>query len=64
MQMKPKWVFLHFLSEVRRKEVKPLNGYSYLVPEQRREIERIFTNRLPINRMKRNQYGAGQHKTN
>ena len=36
-------VFLHyFLSEGRRKEVKTLNGYSYLTLEQRREIERMY----------------------
>ncbi len=29
-----------FLSEGRRKEVKALNGYSYLTLEQRREIEK------------------------
>ena len=31
-----------FLSEGRRKEVKTLNGYSYLTLEQRREIERMY----------------------
>lgn len=33
---------LFFLSEGRRKEVKTLNGYSYLTLEQRREIERMY----------------------
>ena len=32
-----------FLSGGRRKEVKALNGYSYLTLEQRREIERMYT---------------------
>jgi hypothetical protein len=31
-----------FLSEGRRKEVKTLNGYSYLTLEQRREIKRMY----------------------
>ena len=31
-----------FLSEGRQKEVKTLNGYSYLTLEQRREIERMY----------------------
>lgn len=31
-----------FLSEGRRKEIKTLNGYSYLTLEQRREIERMY----------------------
>lgn len=31
-----------FLSEGRRKEVKTLNGYSYLTLEQRREIEKMY----------------------
>lgn len=43
MQKKPLRFFLHyFLSEGRRKEVKTLNGYSYLTLEQRREIERMY----------------------
>ena len=32
-----------FLSGGRRKEVNALNGYSYLTLEQRREIERMYT---------------------
>ena len=31
-----------FLSKCRRKEVKTLNGYSYLTLEQRREIEKLY----------------------
>lgn len=43
MQKKPLQFFLHyFLSEGRWNEVKTLNGYSYLTPEQRREIERMY----------------------
>jgi IS30 family transposase len=43
MQKKPKRFFcIIFLSEGRRKEVKALNGYSYLTLEQRREIERMY----------------------
>ena len=43
MQKKPLRFFLHyFFIRGRRKEVKTLNGYSYLTLEQRREIERMY----------------------